>query len=215
MSRPTSCTFRPTSSRAWRRRWPGACSATRRGAWCSTTARSSAFVPEFEATIPFRDGIRRTLELVRRGREPPGGGRDSERGDGPHPRGVRGQVAAGATGRYGGEDPIVTEREKMLRGELYDASDPELVEGRVRARRLTQRLGTLDPADTERARRAAARPSRRARRGLVGRDAVSLRLRDAGPPRRPSVRQHGLHLPRRSADHAWRRRPARDRRFSC
>ena len=27
--------------RAWRRRWPGACSATRRGAWCSTTARSS------------------------------------------------------------------------------------------------------------------------------------------------------------------------------
>jgi maltose O-acetyltransferase len=43
----------------------------------------------------------------------------------------------------------VTEREKMLSGELYDASDPELVEGRVRARRLTQRLGTLDPADLE------------------------------------------------------------------
>jgi maltose O-acetyltransferase len=43
----------------------------------------------------------------------------------------------------------VTEREKMLAGEPYDASDPELAEGRVRARRLTQRLATLDPADTD------------------------------------------------------------------
>ena len=41
----------------------------------------------------------------------------------------------------------MTEREKMLRGEPYDASDPELVEGRVRARRLTQQLSALDPAD--------------------------------------------------------------------
>jgi len=42
----------------------------------------------------------------------------------------------------------MTQRERMLAGELYDASDPELVEARVRARRLTQRLSALDPADT-------------------------------------------------------------------
>jgi maltose O-acetyltransferase len=46
------------------------------------------------------------------------------------------------------EERHVTEREKMLAGELYDASDPELAEGRIRARRLTRELGTLDPADT-------------------------------------------------------------------
>jgi maltose O-acetyltransferase len=43
----------------------------------------------------------------------------------------------------------VDEREKMLSGEPYDASDPALVEGRIRARRLTQRLGALDPADND------------------------------------------------------------------
>ncbi|WP_019638391.1 maltose acetyltransferase domain-containing protein [Paenibacillus fonticola] len=31
-----------------------------------------------------------------------------------------------------------TEREKMLAGEMYDASDPQLVEDRLRARRLTR-----------------------------------------------------------------------------
>ena len=41
----------------------------------------------------------------------------------------------------------MTERDKMLGGEPYDASDPELVAGRVRARRLTQQLSSLDPAD--------------------------------------------------------------------
>jgi maltose O-acetyltransferase len=46
---------------------------------------------------------------------------------------------------------LVSERGKMLCGEPYDASDPELVAGRIRARRLTQRLGALDPAaDAER-----------------------------------------------------------------
>ena len=35
----------------------------------------------------------------------------------------------------------------MLVGEAYDASDPDLVAGRIRARRLTQQLGALDPAD--------------------------------------------------------------------
>lgn len=43
----------------------------------------------------------------------------------------------------------MTEREKMLRGDLYDASEPELVEARIRARRLTQRLDTIDPADDD------------------------------------------------------------------
>ena len=41
------------------------------------------------------------------------------------------------------------ERDKMLRGELYDASDPRLVEARIRARRLTQQLNALDPAELD------------------------------------------------------------------
>jgi len=40
-----------------------------------------------------------------------------------------------------------SEREKMVRGELYLASDPELVAGRVRARRLWARYNASDPAD--------------------------------------------------------------------
>jgi maltose O-acetyltransferase len=40
----------------------------------------------------------------------------------------------------------MSERDKMLAGEPYDASDPELVAGRIRARRLTQQLNALDPA---------------------------------------------------------------------
>lgn len=41
----------------------------------------------------------------------------------------------------------MSEREKMVRGELYLASDPELVEARVRARRLWARFNASDPAD--------------------------------------------------------------------
>ena len=40
-----------------------------------------------------------------------------------------------------------TEREKMVRGELYLASDPELVAARVRARRLFARFNASDPGD--------------------------------------------------------------------
>jgi maltose O-acetyltransferase len=47
----------------------------------------------------------------------------------------------------------MTEREKMLRGELYLASDTELVAARERARRLWRSYNTLDPATTA-ARRA-------------------------------------------------------------
>jgi len=46
-----------------------------------------------------------------------------------------------------------SEREKMLNGELYDASDSELAAMRSRARRLTQAFGRTDPDDRiERAR---------------------------------------------------------------
>ena len=41
----------------------------------------------------------------------------------------------------------MTEREKMLRGETYDAADPGLLDARFEARRLTRRLAALDPAD--------------------------------------------------------------------
>ena len=40
-----------------------------------------------------------------------------------------------------------SERERMVRGELYLASDPELVEARVRARRLFARFNASDPGD--------------------------------------------------------------------
>ncbi len=42
---------------------------------------------------------------------------------------------------------MVSEPDKMLLGEPYDASDPALVEARIRARRLTARFNTLDPAN--------------------------------------------------------------------
>ena len=46
---------------------------------------------------------------------------------------------------------MATEREKMVRGDLYLASDPELVAARVRARRLFARFNASDPGDpTER-----------------------------------------------------------------
>jgi maltose O-acetyltransferase len=59
-----------------------------------------------------------------------------------------------------------SERERMLRGELYVASDPELVAMRVRARRLARRFNDADPGDD--AARAAALG---ALLGSVGRDA--------------------------------------------
>jgi maltose O-acetyltransferase len=40
-----------------------------------------------------------------------------------------------------------TERARMLRGELYLASDPELTTARRRARRLWHRFNTLSPVD--------------------------------------------------------------------
>jgi len=42
---------------------------------------------------------------------------------------------------------MTSEREKMLAGQPYRADDAELVEMRLRARRLCQRLGALPPED--------------------------------------------------------------------
>ena len=42
---------------------------------------------------------------------------------------------------------MATEREKMVRGDLYLASDPELVAARVRARRIFARFNASDPGD--------------------------------------------------------------------
>ena len=47
----------------------------------------------------------------------------------------------------------MTERDKMLAGELYNPLDAELVAGRTRARDLCQRLNTTREADTEERRR--------------------------------------------------------------
>lgn len=44
---------------------------------------------------------------------------------------------------------MVSELEKMLSGELYDARDLALEAARLRARRMTSRLNNLDPADQE------------------------------------------------------------------
>jgi maltose O-acetyltransferase len=47
----------------------------------------------------------------------------------------------------------MSERDRMLRGESYDASDSALVDARAAARRLIQRLEAADPADEEGQRR--------------------------------------------------------------
>ena len=48
---------------------------------------------------------------------------------------------------------VLTEREKMIAGQLYRASDPELVEARARARRLARAYNITDP-EAEEERRA-------------------------------------------------------------
>lgn len=45
-----------------------------------------------------------------------------------------------------------TEKEKMLAGERYDASDPELAAERERARELTRRLNDAEPSEDDRKR---------------------------------------------------------------
>ena len=51
---------------------------------------------------------------------------------------------------------MTSEKEKMLRGELYDASDPKLVADRRRARELTRRYNDTAPGDEERRRELLA-----------------------------------------------------------
>jgi maltose O-acetyltransferase len=53
-------------------------------------------------------------------------------------------------------DSIMTEREKMLAGELYDPLDPELVAARSHARDLCQSLNTTREAETEERKRILA-----------------------------------------------------------
>ena len=43
----------------------------------------------------------------------------------------------------------MSERDKMVRGEPHNAGDPELMDARIRARELTQRLDAHDPTDTD------------------------------------------------------------------
>lgn len=43
----------------------------------------------------------------------------------------------------------MSELDRMLQGEPYDANDAFLVTARVRARRLTQQLSMIDPADSD------------------------------------------------------------------
>ncbi|ODR80778.1 acetyltransferase [Haladaptatus sp. W1] len=44
---------------------------------------------------------------------------------------------------------MVSEKEKMLAGELYDPADPELADERRRARELTRRFNATDETETE------------------------------------------------------------------
>ncbi len=54
--------------------------------------------------------------------------------------------------RQPGVCALLTEREKMLAGEPYDAGDPELAQGRLRARQLLQQYNArLDASAKERA----------------------------------------------------------------
>lgn len=50
----------------------------------------------------------------------------------------------------------MSEREKMLRGDPYDASDDVLVEARTAARRLTSEFNAIDPGDPRESRRVLA-----------------------------------------------------------
>ncbi len=47
------------------------------------------------------------------------------------------------------EPTMVSEKEKMLAGELYDPADPELAEERRRAREYTRRFNRTDETETE------------------------------------------------------------------
>jgi maltose O-acetyltransferase len=48
-----------------------------------------------------------------------------------------------------GSQPLRSERDKMLQGELYDASDPELIAARRVARELLQQFNTSKEGDDE------------------------------------------------------------------
>ena len=53
-------------------------------------SKIKAFVPGFQATVPFREGIRRTLAWFAADDDAACGGRGRQRRDGSHPRALRG-----------------------------------------------------------------------------------------------------------------------------
>jgi maltose O-acetyltransferase len=71
------------------------------------------------------------------------------RQDAPAPL-MRNTLGGARGGWQPGRGGLLSELDNMLGGRSYDASDPELLAARVRARRLTSRLNSLDPDDDER-----------------------------------------------------------------
>ena len=91
----------------------------------------------------------------------------------------------------------MTERQKMLAGELYDPLDPELVAARERARDLCQALNATREAQQEERRRHPPRSVRHGRRHRLDAAAVLLRLRRQHRARRARLLQLQLRRPRR------------------
>ena len=106
-------------------------------------------------------------------------------------------------------------KERMLRGELYIADDPELIADNARAQELLDRYNaTLDGEQDERD-RAAARAAGRRRRGRRRQAELSLRLRHVHHDRRRHVRQLRLRSARRRADRDRGGVPARAARAAA
>ena len=207
----TSCTSRPTSSRRSRRRWPEACSATRRGASCSTTARSRRSCRGSRPTVPLREGIRRTLawfsaDAKRRSRR-----RGRERRDGSHPERLRGVDRVGRSQREGMTRGLSRTRTHGLAGlghRPWHVGDGQLVGAR-------RRHGVVrDPEPSARPRRQLLRHRRRVRQRAAARPTspgtqrAVLHRHQARRAAQP--RPGGLHA--REHDGRRRRQPARPRR---
>ena len=82
---------------------------------------------------------------------------------------------------------LLSERDKMLAGELYDPLDPELVAARDRARDLCQALNATREAEQEERRRIVPRAVRGRGRERLDAAALLLRLRLEYPARRAGV----------------------------
>ena len=103
-------------------------------------------------------------------------------------------------------------KERMLRGELYHADDPQIEAEQARAHELMEQYNATAPRRAGRAGPAAARAARRGRRRCRRPAAVPLRLRRPHRDRSRDVRQLRLRHARRRADPDRRRLPGRDGR---